>query len=258
MSTKPGSFVWYELMTSDSEAAAAFYRTVTGWEIRDSGMPGHAYSLLYAGGAMVGGLMTTPPEARAAGVPPCWTGYIGVDDVDACAVRIQAAGGSVLRAAEDIPGIGRFAVAADPHGAAFIVFKSMEDEPGPELAPDAAGNVGWRELYAGDGASAFAFYAGLFGWTKAREFDMGALGIYQLFATGGADPVGGMMTRTPDTPAPFWLYYFNVDGIDAAVERIGTAGGSVVMGAHQVPTGQWIAQCADPQGAYFALLSSTR
>jgi uncharacterized protein len=89
-------------------------------------------------------------------------------------------------------------------------------------------------LHAGDGASAFAFYAGLFGWTKAEAMDMGAMGVYQLFATGDA-PCGGMMTKMAQTPAPFWLYYFNVDAVDAAMARVKDGGGQVIHGPEQVP-----------------------
>jgi predicted enzyme related to lactoylglutathione lyase len=59
----------------------------------------------------------------------------------------------------------------------------------------------------------------------------------------------------PDTPAPTWLYYFEVDAIDAATARATAAGGKIVVGPHQVPTGQWIVQCTDPQGAAFAMVS---
>ena len=51
-----------------------------------------------------------------------------------------------------------------------------------------------------------------------------------------------MMTRTPQTPMSFWLYYFNVDGVDAAAERIKAKGGKIVNGPHEVPGGQWIVQ----------------
>ena len=66
---------------------------------------------------MVGGLMPIPEDARKAGVGPTWMGYIGVNDVDAYAKRVKTAGGAIRREPSDIPGIGRFAVAADPHGA---------------------------------------------------------------------------------------------------------------------------------------------
>jgi predicted enzyme related to lactoylglutathione lyase len=252
-----GNFVWIELMTTDSKAAERFYQHVVGWNMVDAGMT-PPYTLLMAGEAMVGGVMTLPADAAAAGTPPCWTGYVGVDDVDAMAARVTAAGGSVCRLPEDIPGVGRFAVVADPHGAVFIIFKGTGEPQAASPAPDAIGSVGWHELHAGDGAKAFEFYSGLFGWTKTEAIDMGPMGVYQTFAAGGAAAVGGMMTRMPDTPVPFWLYYFNVEAIDAAAGRVTSAGGKVVMGPHQVPGDLWIVQCMDPQGAMFALLSKQR
>jgi uncharacterized protein len=63
-----------------------------------------------------------------------------------------------------------------------------------------------------------------------------------------------MMIKTPETPAPFWLYYFNVSAVEAAMARVNDAGGQVIHGPMQVPGGNWIAHCLDPQGAIFALV----
>ena len=84
------------------------------------------------------------------------------------------------------------------------------------------------------------------------------MGTYQLFATGGGAPAGGMMTKPPSIPRPFWGYYFNVPAIDAAADRVKAAGGTILMGPHEVPGGQWIVQCKDPQDAYFALVARKR
>ena len=92
MTTQQGKFVWYDVMTSDSKAAEAFYRSVIGWDAKDSGMPNGGYTLLSAGAIMVAGLMPIPPEACAHGAKPSWSGYIGVDDVDTMAARVTAAG----------------------------------------------------------------------------------------------------------------------------------------------------------------------
>jgi hypothetical protein len=240
-------------MTSDIKAAESFYRRVIGWDAKDSGLADRSYTLLSVGPAMVGGLMPIPEAARANGARPVWTGYIGVDDVDAYAARVKAAGGAVHRAPEDIPGVGRFAVVADPHGAIFNLFKGNSDQEPAPAAPGTPGHVGWHELSAGDGASAFTFYSGLFGWTKAEAMDMGPMGVYQIFATGGA-PCGGMMTKMPQTPAPFWLYYFNVDAVESAMARVKDAGGQIIHGPMQVPGGSWIAHGLDPQGAIFAMV----
>jgi len=64
-----------------------------------------------------------------------------------------------------------------------------------------------------------------------------------------------MMTKPPMVPVPVWGYYFNVDTIQAAIERVKAGGGTIVNGPHQVPGGQWIVQGVDPQGANFALVS---
>ena len=261
MATPQGAFVWYELMTSDPAAATAFYTKVVGWTAADSGMPGMKYTLVSAGADQVGGIMATPEEARAMGAPPAWTGYIGVADVDAAAAAITAAGGTQHHPPDDIPGIGRFAVMADPHGAAFIVFRGTSPDGAPQAAPNAPGHVGWHELHAGDGAAAFDFYSKQFGWEKHEGMDMGPMGVYQLFGLAGSAPdrsIGGMMTKMAETPHPHWLYYFNVDAIDAAAGRVTGAGGKVVNGPMEVPGGQWIINAIDPQGAMFALVAPKR
>ncbi len=258
MSTNPSKFVWYELMTSDVQAAESFYRSVVGWDARDSGLADRSYTIFSMGPAPVGGLMPIPEHVSAAGGKPGWTGYIGVDDVDAYAGRIEAAGGRIHHVPEDIPGVGRFAVAADPQNAIFALFKGACDEPPPQIPAGAPGHVDWHELHAGEGESAFDFYAGLFGWTKAEAVDMGAMGIYQTFSMGDARAAGGVMTKMPDTPAPFWLFYFSVDAIDAAMARVDQNGGQAITEPMQVPGGRWIVHCLDPQGAIFALVAAQR
>jgi predicted enzyme related to lactoylglutathione lyase len=257
MSSLHGHFVWYELLTTDPKAAEAFYRGVLGWRARDSGLPDRSYTLLSVGESDMGGLMMLPPDACAAGAKPSWSGYVAVDDADAYAARIKKAGGAIHHGPEDIPGVGRFAVTTDLHGAKFNIIRGFSDAPPQPPAPGTPGHVGWRELHAGNLDSAFAFYAGLFGWTKAEAMDMGPMGIYQLFAIDGV-PSGGMMTRTKDMPVPAWLYYFNVDHIDAGAKRVTDGGGRILHGPHEVPGGSWIVQCRDPQDAMFALVGPRR
>jgi len=252
MSSSYGKFVWYELMTTDTAAAEAFYKSVIGWSARDAGMPGMFYTIISAGDVPIGGLMEVPERARLSGARPAWMGYVAVDDVDASAAQVTRAGGGVHRGPDDIPGVGRFAVASDPQGAMFVLFKGMGEAPGP-VAPGTPGHAGWRELLAADREAAFGFYSKLFGWTKAEAIDMGPMGVYQLYAKGD-QTLGGMMTKPDAVPAPFWLYYFNVESITAAVARVNAAGGQVVNGPLEVPGGSWIVQCVDPQGAMFALV----
>jgi predicted enzyme related to lactoylglutathione lyase len=248
-----GKFFWYELMTSDPDAALKFYEDVVGWGVQD-GTEG--YRMFTAEGRGVAGLMAIPEEVREEGGKPCWTGYIAVDDVDEAVEEIEDDEGEVHREPFDIPGVIRLAVVADPQGAMFIVAKSLMEAP-PELAPGAPGTVGWHELYAEDAEEAFEFYESLFGWSKTEAMDMGPNGVYQMFGTGGST-VGGMMDMPEQMPAPAWLYYFNVPALDAAVEKINAGGGQVILGPMEVPGGQWIVQGLDPQGAHFALVAPKR
>lgn len=256
MSAANRPFIWYELMTTDVEAASAFYHQVFGWEGRPSGVPGIDYTLLAAAGRDVGGVFAMAADACGGGAAPsdmrpCWLGYIGSPDVDEDARRIVAAGGRVLREPTDIPGVGRFAVVADPHGAVFQVMTGITDHeftPVPEWTP---GHVGWHELSAGDGEAAWEWYSGLFGWTEQEVMDMGPAGKYRIFAT-GRGPCGGMLTKTPEMPAPMWLFYTCVKDVDATIAAATAGGGTLLMGPHEVPGGAWIATFLDPQGAMFA------
>jgi predicted enzyme related to lactoylglutathione lyase len=247
------TFVWYELMTTDLDTAQAFYADVVGWNTQDSGMPGMRYTRMLADSTPVAGAMTLPQEVCDTGGRPGWMGYIGVPDADAAVEKLTQAGGKVHRPPADIPGIGRFAVVADPQGATFALFQPHggAQEPASPMSP---GHVGWHELYAGDGAEAFAFYSGQFGWSKGDAMDMGPMGVYQLFQAGGL-PIGGMMTKPPAIPQPYWGFYFTVPEINAAVDRVKSGGGQVLNGPMEVPGGAWIIQGLDPQGAAFALVA---
>ena len=255
MADPKGRFVWYELMTTDLAAARAFYGPVVGWQASDSEMPGMQYWMFKVGERPVAGLMDLPEDARKMGTPPSWIGYVWVPDLDAAVAKAASSGGTVYVQPTDIPNVGRFAIVADPGGAVLGLFKSAN--PADDQAPDqdAPGGVGWHELYAGDLASAFAFYAGLFGWEKKDAMDMGEMGTYQIFGTADT-ALGGMMTKPPMIPMPYWGYYFRVGNIDEAAERVKASGGQILNGPMEVPGGDFILQGLDPQGAAFALVGT--
>ena len=244
-------FVWYELMTADAPAAARFYAEVVGWQAEDSGMPGVDYTLLKSGDAQTAGLMAMPAELQAIGLPSMWRGYVAVDDVDAMEAKLLAAGGKVLRPADDIPGVGRFASVTDPQGAAFVLFKPSRTDPPPRAPANAPGTAGWHELRAVDGAAVWDFYATLFGWTKGLALPMGELGVYQLFEIDGV-PHGAIMTKEAHQPAPAWNFYFNVADIHASAQRARDLGATITWGPAEVPGGNWVFNARDPQGASFA------
>lgn len=248
---------WYELSTSEGNlgAAEAFYGDLLGWTTKDSGMEGFVYHLASSGDDMVAGMMVTPPPAVAMGVPPHWLIYFGVEDADKAAAGTTAAGGKVYLEPADIPGTGRFAVLADPQGAAFGV---LQPQPMPDGGAGNAfdqtkrGHGNWHELMATDPEAGFGFYGGLFGWQKSQAVDMGEMGTYQVFSHDGGD-IGGMM-GLGNSPVPAWLPYFGVEGVGAAIGRIEAGGGRLAHGPVEVPGGAFIAVAQDPQGAWFAVV----
>ena len=84
-----GRFIWPELVTTDPDAAAAFYSKVVPWKTQDSGMP--SYRLWMAGQTRVGGL-TGSPEDASADTPPHWIIYIATPDVDATVAAAERLG----------------------------------------------------------------------------------------------------------------------------------------------------------------------
>ena len=254
-----GKFVWYELLTTDPNASIPFYHDVVGWDTQKFEGAGVPYTMWVNGEAPIGGVMALPDEAREQGAPPNWLAYVSTPDVDATVKRAKELGGDVKAPPMDIPNVGRMAVLSDPQGAVFAVYKPSEEAPGHEGEPQ-KGEFSWHELATTDADSAFDFYRDLFGWEKQDQFDMGQAGVYQIYGRKAAGdqavPLGGMYRKPEEMPAPpHWMLYVRVDDVHEGVERVKRAGGQVLNGPMEVPGGDYIAQCMDPQGAMFALHS---
>ena len=252
---KNGQNVWFELMTTDTEGAKRFYSEVIGWKVKawEDADPNNPYSMWLVGEKPVGGLMRIPAEAK--GAPPHWLAYTNVDDVDAVTEKTRKLGGTVHKAPFEVPKVGRLAILADPQGAVFAVFKGSDEEEMPVSPPAGAGEFSWAELNTTDWESAWKFYSQLFGWQHRESMDMGGeMGTYFMFNDPDMVTKGGMsnMASMMKVP-PHWLHYVTVDDVPAAVERIKSKGGKVLNGPMDVPGGDVIAQCQDPQGAFFAI-----
>ena len=248
-----GSFVWCELMTTDTAAAESFYKKVAAWTSVPFAPDGSYTVFNNASGAGVAGLMKLPDAARLMRMPPNWLMYVGTPSADDTAVRIAQLGGRVLKQPEDIPNTGRFAVVQDPFGATFGLFQPAANRPGRAGRPG-LGDFSWFELYTPNPDGAWKFYEALFGWEKTSAMDMGEMGVYQMFGRGGAIPDGGIMKPRPGAPAA-WMPYALVKDAKAVAAIALANGGKIVNGPMEVPGGDWIAQGTDPQGAMFAVHS---
>ena len=249
-----GRFVWYELMTTAPDAAIPFYTQIVGWTL----MPWDqdpSYRMFMAGTTPVGAVMNLPAEAKQMGAPPHWMFYVAVPNVDATVRQAQSLGGRAYVEALDIPSVGRIAVLADPQGASFAVLQAVGD-PGGHDGPRKPGEFSWHELATTEPGAAWNFYRALFRWDDADAMDMGPMGTYQMFGRAGL-PLGGIYRKPPEMPAPpHWLCYAMVPSADRAANDVTRLGGRVLNGPMDVPGGDRVAQCMDPQGAAFAVHST--
>jgi predicted enzyme related to lactoylglutathione lyase len=241
-------------MTTDPEAAGKFYKKVIGWETQkwEGGGADTQYTMFTNAGTHLGGVMPLPEQARAAGAPPHWLAYTATPDIDRTVADAKKKGARVHVEPTEIPTVGKFAVLADPQGAAFALFTTDREFPGHD-GPAKKGEFSWHELMTTDHEAAFDFYHDLFGWEKTDAMDMGEMGVYQMYGRNGM-PIGGMFNKTADMPfPPNWLHYVRVDDVHKTAEQIKQNGGQIINGPMEVPGGDWIAQCMDPQGGMFAI-----
>jgi len=249
ITSNTGRFVWYELMTSDPKAAIAFYTEVVGWKTQawESG----DYTMWMGSQGPLGGVMTLPEPAKKMGAPPHWMANVQIADIDKTVARVRELGGSVHVPPTEIPKIGRFSIIADPTGASVSVIQPLE-----AMTPHDASKHGefcWNELITTDQTAAFAFYHEIFGWERLMDHDMGPMGNYLIYGCGGTQ-LGGMFNKPKEMPMPpSFMYYINVDDLDAALTRAKNMGVKVMNGPMDVPGGARIVQLMDPQGAAFAL-----
>jgi hypothetical protein len=264
MPNQHGEFIWYELLTTDSNAALAFYGAILGWQATDSGQPNMDYRILSIQDddtgepREVGGLMQLTEEMCQGGAKPVWLGYIAVEDVDQAVANITEMGGSVQMPPTDIPDVGRLALVSDPKGTPFYVMKGSSDEVSLAFAFDKprVGHCAWNELITIDPEAAKAFYFKAFGWTKDGEMDMGPMGSYEFIRHNGV--IGAIMPKPEDMPAPMWHYYFRCADIDLACKAVTDNGGQITLGPEEIPGGEFMVKGVDPQGAMFSLVGARK
>jgi len=250
LNTKPAYFTWYELITTDVTAAAAFYCDVVGWGTKAVSPSRPPYRLFTMDDVSTAGLMELPEEGRKMGATPRWMGYVGVSDVPVAADQIRRLGGVIYVPPTDTD-IGRISVVADPYSATFGVIDRQQTTSQQPVDGRKPGRIGWHELFAADLKREVAFYSELFGWQKVDTRNHFTDAYLALSA--GEHVIAGAFTKGPAEPDPFWLFYFNVEDLDAAAERVREAGGLISCNDEELPSGLWVAHCSDPQGAAFAL-----
>lgn len=245
----PGTPSWVDLATPDPSAARSFYARLFGWEYTeeptDQGTP---YVMATRHGKAAAGMMQLSPEMAAQGMPPMWSTYVTVADVEAATATVGRAGGTVVAPVMDVMEAGRMAVVADPAGAVLCLW-----QPGQHIGAELVhehGTLTWNELLTPEVGKASAFYEQLLGW-KAETADMGGT-EYTAFMLDGRGVAGAMKPPMEGIPS-HWFVYFAVDDCDDAVATARAHGGTIQAEPMDIPPGR-MAVITDPQGATFGVI----
>lgn len=237
-----GTFSWVDLATTDPEGAKAFYGRLFGWEGED--MPageGMIYTMFRLGGRYVSAVSGQQEHERAAGIPPHWSSYVTVDDVDATAARVPELGGTLLAGPFDVFDSGRMAVLQDPTGAVLSLWQAG-NHIGAQLVND-PGSLTMNSLATPDPERAREFYEALLGWTFEMDPEYSQMKVGDRLNAG---------MRTETSMPPHWLAFFTVKDADAAAATVREGGGRVLVEPEAIPAGRF-AVFADPAGAAFAV-----
>lgn len=252
MAHRHGLFAWTDVAVPDTGAGQAFYTEVFGWRAADVLAPESVpYTMFQSDGKNVAGMGPLLPEQEEQGVPPVWSSYVAVDDVDSIAVTAAELGANVLMPPTDIMSAGRMAYLQDPTGAG-IGFWQAGEHRGADVF-DQPGAMCWNELATRDVDSAGGFYADLLPWTLNQEHFDGF--TYTTILLDGR-PNGGMFAMGegyPDEVPPHWITYFAVDDCDARVALAKAYGGKVLREPTDTPFGR-MAALVDQQGAPFRII----
>lgn len=252
-------FIWYELMTTEPDAAARFYGDVVGWTIgpKPEGSDMDYRMIQRADGGNAGGVLGLSPEMSAGGARPLWMPYLYADSVDAKVAAIVDEGGEEQMPATDLP-VGRIAMVKDPQGVPIYLMNPVPPPGMPAGESDVFSvtqpqRVRWNELASPDLEASKSFYSRHFGFEFNNSMPMGEMGDYCFIDRDGRT-LGAIMQRQDDRQPAVWLLYFGVPSVAEAKRKIEAGGGTVLMGPHEVPGGDWIIVATDPQGAGFGVV----
>jgi uncharacterized protein len=215
----PCTINWVDFVSTDLDAASAFYTGLFGWETYDMPMPGG--DGIYR--------------------------FFRLDGRDAAA-------GQVLMAPTTLGPSGRLAMIADPGGAAVGVWQA-DQHIGAGVVEE-PGAMTWWEVNTRAFEDCKRFYGQVFGWS-AEPLD--APGVNYVTWKLDGKTVGGLLEMTPEWEGipSAWMTYFAVTDTDAAAQRAGELGGSVGAPPFDTDFGR-IAVLVDPAGGHFSVVTPTQ
>ena len=243
----PGTPCWVDLWTPDRPAAMDFYAAVFGWEYDVAPEEQHWYTTANVRGLSAAGIITPPGPPQ----PPAWLTYLLTEDVAALEASVKDLGGQSLTGVITIPGDdeAKMALLLDPTGAMVGIWQT-KGNVGADVGNEPGAFV-WNEVMTPDPATARAFYSTALGVQISEPFSPDF--DYTTFRSDGRD-VGGIGKAADGEPAR-WRTYFATADTDATVDLVRANGGAVLDGPSDSPFGR-MAECADPQGAVFSVITT--
>lgn len=220
------------MRTTDVERARAFYTAVLG--------------------SCQAEMIALDPAALARGARPHWLGLIDVPRLEPMLAELVRRGAQPLGKKWTTSSGLEVAALRDPGGAVLAIAEGDASRHRLEPAPV------WHQLNTAGVPEAKQLYGELFDWHFLQTEQVASVGGNHPFGWSAGQPAIGAMADIAGRPAvhAHWLFSFPVTALDAASERARALGGAT-LAPLELPSGDRMVVCDDPQGAAFALLERT-
>lgn len=244
----PGKFVWFDLYTTDIDAAAQFYDRVLGWSVEraDPGSP--RVKTILNGNHRIGSVFLIGGR----GGEPGWVPSLSVADADAAHAAALRAGARSVRPPKDRPYRGRSAEIRDPQNARLELLVSSVGDP-RDRAPEEGAFMG-AELWTPAPDAAVKFYTGLAGYRAAR---LNLRHGPYVMLLGDNRPRAGITAPLAPVSAPLWIPQVAVRDVAGVIRRVETFGGTVLLRPAPGDKTNPVAVFRDPAGGLMGVRGFT-
>ncbi|MDW7774093.1 MAG: VOC family protein [Desulfobulbaceae bacterium] len=242
-----GQVVWYDLLTTDRDAARQFYGQLFGWTFQEY----NRYTLILNNGMPIAGIVpvdAVEKDARRG----CWAVCLSIGDVDNYARLVEEIGGQIVQPPAEMVNRGRYTIISDPQGAPLVLLNSANGDPVP-WEPEMGGWL-WAELWTTDIDGALNFYQPLGGYIAQRVNSGEEEDAYWILVNDEGWQAGVTAIPLEDVP-PQWMPVIRVADPAAVADRVPALGGQVLMEpGHPLSSGN-VAIIEDPTGGIFMVQS---
>ena len=262
-----GNPIWFDLMSSNPDAAKQFYADLLGWQFASIDMGGNNfYHLAIDNDRNIAGIGNRPQGVDIGEPESLWLTHLYTADARATSAKVANAGGKILTEAHDIvvPGqdelVGARCTVANPAGGVFSLWQSGVGQ-GCEVFGE-PGTFCWVEYQTSNVEAAKQWHNNVFSLEfdamEVRESDGSGSAVLHMMKCGSNETSCAFVEvdaqRMPHN-APFWMNYVMVTDIEDSARRAEQLGAQVPFGIGAIPFGSY-ATVIDPQGAVFGLWQS--